>query len=125
MSAQLDEFCAWARPCNGTYLNEQAFNALAVWKAAQAAMQAELAQLRGFAVDVMGAWPDGDIDGSDLQDMAVEHGLLTAATVHQPCAGPCSCVDYVSDEQFDAGVECYRKSQVLLDAEIARTGSAA
>ena len=95
------------------------------WQAAQAAMQAELAQLRGFAVDVMGAWPDGDIDGSDLQDMAVEHGLLTAATVHQPCAGPCGCVDYVSDEQFDAGVECYRKSQVLLDAEIARNAKEA
>ena len=38
MSAQLDDFCAWARPCNGTYLNEQAFNAQAVWQAAQAAM---------------------------------------------------------------------------------------
>ena len=38
MSAQLDDFCAWAQPCNGTYLNEQAFNALDVWQAAQAAM---------------------------------------------------------------------------------------
>ena len=40
MTEQLDDFCVWARPCNGTYLNPSAFNALEVWKAAQAAMPA-------------------------------------------------------------------------------------
>ena len=44
MNSQLDDFCAWAQPCNGTYLNKQAFCAVEVWKAAQAAMQAELDQ---------------------------------------------------------------------------------
>ena len=125
MSAQLDDFCAWARPCNGTYLNEQAFNALAVWKAAQAAMQAELVQLRDFAADVMSAWPEGGIDGGELQEIALAYGLLTPEIAHQPCGESCRCVEYVTEAQFEVGMPCYRKSKVLLDAEIARTGGAA
>ena len=125
MSAQLDDFCAWAQPCNGTYLNEQAFNALDVWQAAQAAMQAELVQLRGFAVDVMDAWPEDGLDGGELQGLAEDHGLLTLETVYQRCGEVCRCAEHVTDAEFAVGVECYRKLQVLLDAEIARTGGAA
>jgi len=38
--------------------------------------EAELAALKGFARDVMEAWPDGGVDGGELQDIALRHGLL-------------------------------------------------
>ena len=95
------------------------------WKAAQAAMPAELAQLRGFAAATMDYWPEDSIDGGELQDIAAANGLLTLEIAHQPCGEVCMCREYVSDAEFIAGVECYRKSQVLLDAEIARNAKEA
>jgi hypothetical protein len=35
--------------------------------------ETEIDRLRGFARDVMSAWPDGGIDGGELQDIAVKH----------------------------------------------------
>ena len=39
-------------------------------------LRAENATLRAFARDIMAAWPDGDVDGGALQEIAVAHGLL-------------------------------------------------
>ena len=35
--------------------------------------------LRDFARAVMQAWPEGGIDGGELQDIALAHGLLRPA----------------------------------------------
>jgi len=32
--------------------------------------------LRAFAQDIMRAWPEGDVDGGELQEAALRHGLL-------------------------------------------------
>ena len=133
MTTQREAFEAWAieeghfvgKDGAGDYKRLPAYWMWTAWQAAQAAMQAELMQLRGFAADMMGSWPDGYLDGSDLQDSAAAHSLLTMELAHQPCGDSCACAEYTSCAQFEAGVECYRKSKVLLDAQIARTGSAA
>ncbi len=36
-------------------------------------------QLHAFARRIMQAWPDGGIDGGELQDIALAHGLLRPA----------------------------------------------
>lgn len=33
-------------------------------------------KLRAFANDVMRAWPEGGVDGGELQESALRHGLL-------------------------------------------------
>jgi hypothetical protein len=33
-------------------------------------------KLRAFAQDIMQAWPEGDVDGGELQEAALRHGLL-------------------------------------------------
>lgn len=37
---------------------------------------AERDKLRAFAQDIMCAWPEGGLDGGELQDSALRHGLL-------------------------------------------------
>lgn len=66
------------------------------------------ASLLAFARDILSAWPEGGIDGGDLQDTAVEHGLLVPATFYAPCVGGCPCSDNATPEEFAAGVTCYR-----------------
>jgi hypothetical protein len=55
---------------------------------------AEVERLRAFAFDVMEAWPDGGLDGGELQDIAVKHGLLIPETRIESCGENCTCVDY-------------------------------
>lgn len=52
-------------------------DAIAAGFAPVAAQAEEVAALRAFAIDVMGAWPIGDIDCFDLQNMAEKHGGKT------------------------------------------------
>ena len=42
-------------------------------------MQDELDRLRAFAQDIMRAWPEGDVDGGELEEAALRHGLLEPA----------------------------------------------
>jgi hypothetical protein len=56
--------------------------------------ETEIDRLRGFARDVMSAWPDGGIDGGELQDIAVKHGLLIPETRIEACGENCACVYY-------------------------------
>ena len=71
--------------------------------------------LRAFARDVMEVWPMGDLDGGSLQEIATKHGLLNPEVRNERCGESCVCAEYVSAEEFAAGVECYRKSAFLLD----------
>jgi hypothetical protein len=47
-----------------------------------------------------------DLDGDDLQDKAVEFGLLTEVEVAAPCSGDCVCAEYYGDDDFP--VQCLR-----------------
>lgn len=78
------------------------------------ARQAEIAQLRGFAKRVMESWPHGGIDGGDLQDDAVEFGLLDPTTPTESCGEGCVCAEYASAEEFAAGeVRCFARTALL------------
>ena len=75
----------------------------------------ENTKLRAFAVEVMGAWPDGGIEGDDLQEIAVKHGMLAPEIRHEPGGEWCKCnagVD-VDGGEWQRGVECYRRTALL------------
>lgn len=76
----------------------------------------EAEQLRGFAQRVMEAWPEGGLDGFDLQDTAEEFGLLQRVEVAEPCGEGCSCVEYGADFPTD----CYHRTSLLLPEPDAR-----
>lgn len=77
-------------------------------------------RLRAFALDILEDWPDGcGIDGFDLQDLAVKHGLLEPVDAAEPCDPEhCWCAEYHGSDGFP--VVCYRKTPLLT----ALTGSA-
>ena len=94
------------------------------WEACAELMQAEidrqahqLKALRGFANKLCeSVFDGGSLDGSDIQDMMLEHGLLIAEIMNEPCekgSSRCRCQEYCSSEDFKNGVECYRKTPVL------------
>lgn len=78
----------------------------------------ELLQLRAFAKDVMGDWPEiGSLDGFELQELAIKHGLLEATTQYKPCVEEgCFCAGMLTPEEFESGVTCYRRTVVLKGA---------
>ncbi len=79
----------------------------------------ENAKLRAFAREVMEAWPEGGIEGDDLQEIAVKHGMLAPELRHEPCGEWCKCnagVDVDSGE-WERGVECYRRTALLTGEE--------
>lgn len=69
--------------------------------------------LRAFAQQVMKSWPEGDVDGGDLQDAAEKHGLLKPERRYEPCVPVCSCIEYHGDDEWRDGVTCYRKTPLL------------
>lgn len=72
-----------------------------------------IAYLRLFALTVMEAWPMGGIDGGELQDIAVTCGLLRPEERSEPCGEQCVCAEYVTPAEFERGVTCYRKTDLL------------
>jgi hypothetical protein len=72
-------------------------------------------KLRSFAVAIMEAWPEGGIEGDDMQEIAVKHGMLAPEIRHEPCGEWCNCnagVD-VDGGEWERGVECYRRTALL------------
>lgn len=63
----------------------------------------EVKKFRAFAQDVMACWPEGDVDGGHLEELAVKHGLL-------------ECRDYYASDEWAGGIICYRKTPLLLGA---------
>lgn len=84
--------------------------------------------LIGFATAVLDSWPDGGIDGGDLQDLGVRFGLLSPVTVTEPCNENCHCAEYYDEfpaeclrrvpltNHHDALVEALRKLQAEVSA---------
>ena len=64
--------------------------------------------LSTFAKEVIyGALEGGSFDGADIQEIAVNHGLLKIETRTEECGEVCACREY----GFPS--ECYRKSDLL------------
>jgi hypothetical protein len=61
----------------------------------------------------MQAWPEGGIEGDDLQRIAVRHGLLTPQIRHEPCGETCLCAEVLDPSDWEAGARCYRKTPLL------------
>ena len=64
-------------------------------------------KLRAFAKDIMEAWPDGCIEGDDLQEIAVKHGMLAPEIRHEPCGEWCQCnsMNCLDSDDWKGGVE--------------------
>ena len=73
----------------------------------------DLHKLRSFAQAVMEAWPDGGIEGGDLQEIAEKHGMLAQKTMAAPCGDGCRCVEYFCSDDWQRGVMCYRRTSLL------------
>ena len=73
----------------------------------------EVKALRAFAKDIMSYFPDHGLEGDELQEIAVKHGLLRPEIRHEPCGESCNCMNYVCSSDWAEGVECYRKTPLL------------
>lgn len=76
-------------------------------------MQDEKSKLRAFANEIMSHWPEGGVDGADIQDYAIKHGLIEPVTRHNPCSESCYCSEFVSAEEFKHGITCFVKTELL------------
>ena len=77
----------------------------------------ELERLRAFARRVMQPWPEGGLDGDELQEAAVEAGILLPEERTAPCGESCGCAEFHGGiEGMADGVTCYRKVAWLLAA---------
>lgn len=77
---------------------------------------ADVRRLREFAQAVLAEWPhDAGLDGFELQDLAVAHGLLAPASPAptSPCGESCTCVEYHDPENWASGVICFRRTALL------------
>jgi len=69
--------------------------------------------LRAFSKAVMRSWPHDDLDGGDLQDAAIAHGLLIGILVSKSCSEQCRCAEYYAPDELAGGVICYRPTPLL------------
>lgn len=72
-------------------------------------------KLRAFAQEIMDGWPDvGMLDGFDIQELAVKHGLLIETTRNKPCADEgCNCAEMCDECDWLEGVQCYHTTELL------------
>lgn len=79
-----------------------------------ARLTAEGEALKLFALAMLEHWPLGDVDGGELQEEAVKHGLLVPETRTAVCSEEgCNCAEYYSAEEWAEGITCYRKAAWL------------
>lgn len=74
----------------------------------------ELERLRAFARRVLQVWPEGDLDGGELQQAAVEAGLLVPEQRCAPCGEHCQCVEYHGHDGMVEEFTCYRLAPSLI-----------
>jgi hypothetical protein len=73
----------------------------------------EIGELRNFIKNIMAHWPDGGVDGGDLQDIAESHGILKQESVSERCGENCSCAEYGAFP-----TQCFKKIYWLIDKEL-------
>jgi hypothetical protein len=56
-----------------------------------------------------------DIDGYQLQELALKHGLLREQTMDKPCGEYCECANICGSGEFP--MECYRATDFLAALE--------
>lgn len=78
-----------------------------------AAIREERAKLREFAQEIMSHWPERDIDGDDLQEIAERHWLIEPTVKYKPCSEGCFCSGYVSKAEFESGALCFVRTELL------------
>ena len=72
--------------------------------------------LSGFVREIMESWPLGDVEGGELQDLAIKYGLLKRKEPPptEPCCDECTCGYAYEFEDFADGiVECYERTELL------------
>ena len=76
-------------------------------------------KLRAFAQDIMEAWPEGGIEGDDLQEIALKHGMLAPEIRHEPCGEWCQCngIGGYDSDGWQRGVTCYRRTDLITGEE--------
>ena len=77
------------------------------------AIREERSKLRAFAQEIMDHWPEGGVDGDDLQEIAIRHGLIVPAIKYEPCGVGCFCESYAGIDEFENGVTCFVKTELL------------
>lgn len=75
--------------------------------------QTQIDALRGFAQDIMESWPESGIDGDELERAAIKYELVKMRPCTTPCKPGCCCTDYYDEEEFAAGIPCYRYTKLL------------
>ncbi len=66
--------------------------------------------LKNFANEILSHTFEGcDLDGGEVQEIAVKHGLLMPITVNSKCGENCRCAEF---SEFP--LTCYKKSLELI-----------
>lgn len=80
-------------------------------------MRERMTKLHKFSDGVLREWPDVGMDGFDIQELAIECGLLAEKSPRptEQCGECCNCAEYFSDNEWVEGVRCYRKTAALTD----------
>ncbi len=72
--------------------------------------------MESFIKEIMQHRESG-VDGGDLQDIAVNHGILVENNPTKSClseTNECQCVEYYSETEFERGeVRCFRLAEFL------------
>ena len=70
----------------------------------------QIKSLAMFVLDVLDDFPDiVNLDGGDLQEIGEKYKILIPQIVHAPCRDDgCACAEMCTDDEFTAGVTCYR-----------------
>ena len=69
----------------------------------------DLEKLRAFAQFILEDWPEGGPDEFEVQEKAIEFGLLEGREVKESCGEGCWCEEF--DGEFP--MMCYQKTKVL------------
>ena len=114
-SAGLLEVIDDAYLARGDWLPEAREFASLVQSAERERCAEETKKLRAFAQAIMEAWPEGGIEGDDLQEIACRHGMLAPEIRHEPCGEwcNCNCLGDFDSADWQRGVECYRRTALL------------
>ena len=74
---------------------------------------AERDALRKFAQKVMESWPTSGMEALDLEEAALESGLIAPVTRYEPCGDECTCAEAYHESAFKNGMDCFQKTALL------------